>query len=82
MGKVKLRIEELVVVSFEVTPAEPDARGTVFARGTEATVCYGTEITVCRGVCDTYDLYGRSCWWSCEISCQISCDPEAQTCGC
>lgn len=72
--KTRLRIDDLSVDSFEVTPAAPDRRGTVQAHESitgDPVNCY-SEKESCAGTCIVYD--------TCDgFSCNGTCHPIACT---
>jgi hypothetical protein len=67
--KLKLRIEELAVDSFQAAPAPAEARGTVRANASDPNSCYPA---VCySGVWTCLD----SCQETCGMSCHGTCVP-------
>ncbi len=74
--KTKLRIGDLSVDSFEVTPAAPDRRGTVQANESnpdtgDPVTCHSAKES-CAGTCIVYD--------TCDgFSCNGTCHPIACT---
>ena len=72
MNKLKLKLDDLRVDTFQTTPA-PKEKGTVFG---EQCTCY-TQCT-CPG-CPTCDA---SCNGTCDASCNGTCDASCNgTCG-
>lgn len=61
--KLKLRVEDLAVTSFEAAPAPADARGTVRANQSDPNTCY--PVICYSGV--------ESCLGTCEETCGMSC---------
>lgn len=61
--KLKLRIEELAVDSFEAATAPAEARGTVRANASDPNTCY--PVFCYSGV--------ESCLGTCEETCGMSC---------
>jgi hypothetical protein len=67
--KLKLRIEDLAVASFEAAPTPEEARGTVHANRSDPNSCYPA---VCySGVWSCLD----SCQDTCGMSCNGTCVP-------
>lgn len=67
--KLRLRIDDLNVASFEAAPATAEARGTVRANESDPETCYPvlcyTGQESCVGSC--YDpTCGMSCWGTCD----------------
>lgn len=65
--KLRLRIEDLSVDSFQAAPASPEARGTVRANASDPqscapAVCY-SGVWTCLDSCQ--DTCGMSCWGTC-----------------
>jgi hypothetical protein len=67
--KLKLRIEDLTVASFEATPETPRERGTVQANQSDPNSCYPmvcySGVDSCLGTCVQEETCGMSCGGTC-----------------
>jgi len=67
--KLKLRIEDLAVVSFQAASAPADARGTVRANHSDPNSCYPaicfSGSPSCLGTCPPDETCGLSCGGTC-----------------
>lgn len=65
--KLKLRIEELALDSFEAAPAAEEARGTVHANRSDPNTCYPVICASGEWTCldSCQDTCGLSCWGTC-----------------
>lgn len=85
MTKLRLRMEDLAVESFDSSPARPQ-RGTVMGQETwyptECT-CQGQYTCVescpqtCWETCDATCPWNHTCWETCGLTCD---DPTCLTC--
>lgn len=93
MNKLKLRMDDLRVESFETLARGADARGTV--RGHEPSVhcsntCTANPDCTLEFMCETYGdctlagscegTCGRSCDNTCQVSCGGTCDVTCGSC--
>lgn len=67
--KLRLRIEDLAVDSFQAAPGRSDARGTIRGNGSDPNTCYpvicASGEASCLGTCPPEETCGLSCGGTC-----------------
>lgn len=85
MGKLKLDLNELQVETFDTSPEENEARGTVQGHYVSGEPEFCTDFTICIEICPlptrgTCASCGNTCGGTCGHSCGGTC-ASCNTCG-